>query len=64
MDPSKRPSTLILQMDTTERQVCSNAGGDTLMQGEDVETILKISRNYFQPDAPVHANRQVKKLLQ
>ena len=28
-----------------------NAGGGALMHGEDVETILEILRNYFQPDA-------------
>ena len=48
-------------MDTIARQVCLNAGEDAFMQGEDLGAILKIARNYFQPDALSHAYRQVAK---
>ena len=55
---------LILQMDTIGRQVCLSAGGDTFARGEDVETILKTSREYIQPDASGHVYQQMAELLQ
>ena len=45
-------------MDTFARQVCSNAGGDTFTQGEDVETILN------GPDAMGHVYQQEAPFLQ
>ena len=36
-------------MDTIARPVCLDAGGGTFMQGEDVEIILKVLRNYLKP---------------
>ena len=62
--PSKRVSMLLLHMDTTARQLRLNASGDTFTRGEDAETTLKISRNYFQPDALVPVIQQVAKFLQ
>ena len=54
VNPSERASMLILRMDTIARQVCLNAGGDTFTQREAADAILKILRNYLQPDALGH----------
>ena len=50
---------LILQMETIARQVCLRAGCGAFLRGEDVETISKIPRNYFQPEALGHVYQQV-----
>ena len=62
-EPAKRASTLILHMDTFARPVCLGAGGDTFMQGENAEAILKISRDYLRPDAWDRAYLQVTKFI-
>ena len=64
MDPSKRASALILSADTLARQVCLDAGGDAFSRGEDVETILKTLRNYFQPDALILTGAIISNLAQ
>ena len=51
LEPAKRASAFILQMDTIAQQVSLRAGGATLIQGEGAESISNISREYFAPDA-------------
>ena len=50
--PAERQSTLlILHMDPTARQVCMfNSEEDTLMTGCDVQLVMRVLRDYFQPD--------------
>lgn len=51
-------------MDYIARQVCLNAGGDTLTQGGGAETILNVLREYFQPDTLGYTFRQVAEFFQ
>ena len=64
VDPSKRPSPLILRMNTIARQVCLNAGDYGFTLGGGSGGHLKVPRNYFQPDALDDVYRQVAKLSQ
>ena len=64
VDPPKRASPLILQMETIARQVYMKAVAHTFMQGEGAETILLTLRNYFQPGALGHVYQQLTKCLQ
>ena len=64
VEPPSRASSLTLQMDTFARQECINAGGETLMQGRDVESILNTSRKYLQSDSSGRNYRQATKFRQ
>ena len=61
--PEKRATLLILHVDATARQVCMFSGGDTLMQGDDVRTVLQALKDYFQPDAVDYIFTQVAKFM-
>ena len=59
MDPLQRAPTLIPQTGAIARKVCWNAGSGAFLQREDVESILKVLRNYPRPDALDHVYQQV-----
>ena len=64
LGPAKRASALPLQMDDVARQVCMAAGSAVIMDGNGLEKISSILRDYIAPAAADTANHEVARSLQ